>query len=66
MNVEQENLRLKVNNIIDRYGIKANYICECTNINTAYFCRWRKGQKYLSIADTEALKKYIEQFISIF
>lgn len=66
MNIEQEALRNQVNSLIDQYGIKANHICERTNIDTAYFCRWRKGKKYLSIEDTNAIKEYLQNLKQTF
>ena len=66
MNIEQETLRNQVNSLINQYGIKANHICECTNIDTAYFCRWRKGKKYLSTEDTKSIKIYLENLKRVF
>ncbi len=62
MNIEQENLRSKINNLINQYGIKANHICDRTNIDAAYFCRWRRGQRYLGTDDTKSIQKYLEEF----
>jgi hypothetical protein len=66
VNIEQEKLRNQINNLIDKYGIKANHICEYANIDTAYFCRWRKGKKYLSTEDTKSIKIYLENLKRMF
>lgn len=62
MNPEQQYLRDKVNDIIKKYGIKANHICAQTHIDTAYFSRWRNGKRYLDSVETQAIKTYLNQF----
>ena len=59
---EQNNiLRDKVNTYIKKHGIKCNFICECTGIETSFFSRFRKSKRQLNPDSIASLQKFLDK-----
>lgn len=57
--MSQEELRIKLNNWIDKSHVKAKYVALDLGIEESVFCRFRKNARDLFIEDAERLEKYL-------
>lgn len=60
---EQEQIKTMLNQYIIDTGTKSRFICQKLGIDEPYFCRFRKGTKYLGEEHLNKLKNYLESNI---
>ncbi|QGZ99416.1 hypothetical protein [Dehalobacter restrictus] len=55
----QDQLRERSKQYQEDYGVKSIFICKKLNIEPAYYCRWRKGQKDLNDECLNSLSEFL-------